>query len=323
VNISRPSKNFAVAAAIGVASGTLCWAFLHGFQLGGADFNWSHHAARALLSGENPYANTPPGIVPYPLPAALVAIPFAPFPPDIAAALFFGISSALLALGLIRQGPERLLIFLAYPYWAALITAQWTPLIMCAAFFPVAFAFCIAKPQTGTPIALTHLSRTGLAAAAVLLLASFALRPHWLMEWIPQARGYRYFVPLLVVPGPLLALSLWTWRDRDARLLFLACIMPQRWFYDSFILWLVPKTRRSILATVACSWVAGIWRWYHAPSTMHQVGLWCVLGFYIPMLAVVLIRPPRSGQSSPVAIRHGELRDTGSIIATKSRDENS
>jgi hypothetical protein len=314
LNISLPTRNFIVAAAIGIASGLLCWAFLHRFQLGGADFDWSHRAARALLAHENPYANTPPGTVPYPLPAALIALPFAPFPAEIAGALFFGLSSALLAFGLIRQAPERLLIFFAHPYWAALITAQWTPLIMCGAFFPLALAFCVAKPQTGTSIGLNFLFRdearnvtrtptrdrartsalTGIIAAAALLLASFAIRPLWLMEWIPQARGYRYFVPFLVIPGPLLALALWRWRDRDARLLLVACILPQRWFYDSFVLWLIPKTRRAIMATVACSWIAGIWRWDHAPVSMHQVGLWCVLGSYIPMLAVVLLRPRRS-----------------------------
>ncbi len=291
VNISPARRNFTVATAIAVVSGTLCWTFLHHFHLGGADFNWSHGAARALLSGANPYANTPPGTIPYPLPAALVAMPFAPFRPEIAGALFFGISSGLLALGLIRQGVERLLIFFAYPYWAALITAQWTPLIMCGAFFPLALAFCVAKPQTGVPIILTRASRNGLIAAGVLLLASFAIRPQWLLEWIPQTHGYRYFVPLIVLPGPLLALALLRWRERDARLLFLACVMPQRWFYDSFILWLIPNTPRTIMVTVACSWVAGIWRWYHPPYSMQQVGLWCVLGSYLPMLAVVLSRP--------------------------------
>jgi hypothetical protein len=290
VNISRPSRNFAVAAAIGAVSGTLCWAFLHRFQLGGADFNWAHRAARALLSGNNPYANTPAGTIPYPLPAAIAALPFAAFPPELAAALFFGISSGLLALGLIRQGPERLLIFFAYPYWAALMTAQWTPLIMCTAFFPLAFAFCVAKPQVGAPVAFTHLSRIGLMAGAALLLASFVLRPRWPLDWIPQLYGYQHFVPLLVVPGPLLVLALWRWRERDALLLFLACLLPQRWFYDSFLLWLIPRTRRSILATVACSWVVGLWRWYHIPHTWQQVGLWCVLGFYVPMLAVILLR---------------------------------
>jgi hypothetical protein len=297
VKISSQRRNSSVAAAIGVASGSLCWAFLHHFHLGGSDFNWAHLAARAILSRKNPYANTPPGVIPYPLPAAIAALPFAPFAPEIAGALFFGISSGLLALGLIRRAPERLLIFLAYPYWTALMTAQWTPLIMCGAFFPLAFAFCVAKPQTGTPIAFTHLSRTGLMAGGALLLASFVLRPQWPLEWIPQTRGYIYFVPLLIVPGPLLALALWRWRDRDARLLFLACILPQRWFYDSFILWLIPKTRRSIMATVGCSWVAGIWRWYHIPHTIHQVGFWSVLCSYVPMLLVVLLRSRRSKQS--------------------------
>lgn len=297
MNILHPSRNFAVAAVIGVVSGSLCWAFLHRFQLGGADFNWAHRAARALLSGENPYANTPAGTIPYPLPAAIAALPFARFPPEIAGALFFGISSGLLALGLVRQDPERLLIFLAYPYWAALMASQWTPLIMCAAFFPLAFAFCITKPQTGAPVALTHVSRTGLIAAAALLLACFVLRPRWPLEWIPQLHGYQHFVPLLILPGPLLGLALWRWRDRDALLLFLCCVVPQRWFYDSFLLWLIPKTRRSILATVACSWVVGLWRWYHIPHTIRQVGLWCVLGFYVPMLLVILIRARRDSSA--------------------------
>jgi len=291
VNISSPSRNFAVAAASAVVSGALCWVFLHHFHLDGADFGWSYRAAHALLSGQNPYLNTPPGAVPYPLPAALVALPLTPFPANIAAAIFFGLSSGLLALGLIRESPQRLYIFFAFPYWAALIEAQWAPLIMCAAFFPLAMAFCIAKPHTGAPIALTRLSRTGLIAAAVLLLGSFILRPHWPFEWLPQIHEYRHFIPFLVLPGPLLALALWRWRDRDAWLLFLACLLPERWFYDTFVLWLIPKTRRSIMATVATSWMAGIWRWYHPPQSMHQVGLWCVLGSYIPMLAIVLFRP--------------------------------
>ncbi len=145
MNTSRPIRNFVVAAAVAVASGTLCWAFLHRFQLGAADFNWALGAARVLLSGKNPYADIPAGTIPNPLPAVFAALPFAPFPREIAGGLFFGISSGLLALGLIRQSPERLLIFLAYPYWAALMTAQWIPLIMCAAFFPLALVFCIAE----------------------------------------------------------------------------------------------------------------------------------------------------------------------------------
>jgi len=50
---------------------------------------------------------------------------------------------------------------------------------------------------------------------------------------------------------------------------------------------------------VACSWAVGLWRWYHIPRTMQQVGLWSVLGFYVPMLIVVLIRPRSRNSSAP------------------------
>lgn len=301
MNISRPARNFIVSASIGVASGVLCWLLLSHFHLGGADFNWPYRAARDLLSGVDPYSHTPEGTIPYPLPAAIPAFPLVFFPPEVAGAIFFGVSSGLLALGLIRQDPARLLIFLAYPYWSALMAAQWTPLLMCAAFFPLALAFSVVKPQIGAPVALTHLSRRGVIGALVLLIASLVLLPRWPIEWVKQLGGYQHFVPLLVLPGPLLALALCWYHDRDSRLLFLSSIMPQRWFYDSFLLWLIPKSRRSILATVACSWLIGVWRWYHIPHTMQQVGRWIVIGFYVPMLVVVLARARRDQATDSAA----------------------
>ncbi len=299
------SRHLIISSVVGVTSGILCWLFLHQFHLGGADFNWPYRAARDLLTGNDPYLHTPSGTIPYPLPAALLALPFTGVAPEVAGALFFGLSSAVLALGLSRQDPWRLTIFLAYPYWAALITAQWSPLLMSAALFPLAFPFCLAKPHIGIPIALTRLSRKGILAAAVLLLASFVWMPRWPLEWIPQLRGYHHFFPILVFPGILMIFALLRYRDRDALLLLLLSIVPQRWFYDAFPLWLIPKNRRSILATVAISWFVGLWRSYHVPLSFHEVGLWSVLGFYLPMLAVILFRSPR-GQR-PVASESGML----------------
>src|SRR6266568_394699 len=69
-------------------------------------------------------------------------------------------------------------------------------------------------------------------------------------------------------------------------------IMPQRWFFDAFILWLIPKTRREILFTAVFSWGAGIWRWYQFPHSFSQVGRWAVLLIYLPMLVVILARTP-------------------------------
>jgi len=56
------------------------------------------------------------------------------------------------------------------------------------------------------------------------------------------------------------------------------------------ILWLIPKSGREIIATVGMSWVAGVWRWYHAPHNVTQAGSWIVLFMYLPMLAIILAR---------------------------------
>jgi hypothetical protein len=285
----------AVCAAIGLASGFFCWFLLTHFHQDAGDFRWAIYAAQRLLSGANPY-DTP--LEQYPLTAALFAVPFIRMPPEVAAGLFYGIGSALLAFGLTRHGYERLFIFMAYPYWACLITAQWSPIIAASAFFPLLLPVTMGKPQIGLPVFLTYANRRGILACAVFGILSLALMPRWPLLWLGQMGHYQHFVPLLVLPGPVLLLALLLYRDRDAALLILSAVAPQRWFYDSFTLWLIPKTRRSILFTVACSWVVGIWRWYHTPRTMAQVGLWSVLGFYVPMLVVILIRA-RTSSAGP------------------------
>jgi hypothetical protein len=150
----------------------------------------------------------------------------------------------------------------------------------------------LAKPQIGLPVALTHVSWRGVLACLVFLLLTLIALPSWPLLWIHQFGYYEHFIPLLVLPGPLLILALWRYRDRDAWLLLLAAIMPQRWFFDAFILWLIPKTRREILFTAVFSWGAGIWRWYQFPHSFSQVGRWAVLLIYLPMLVVILARTP-------------------------------
>jgi hypothetical protein len=277
----------AVASAIGLASGLFCWFLMKHFHQDAADLRWAIHAAQRLLSRQNPY-DTP--LEQYPLIAALLAVPLVRLQPEVAAGLFFGISSALLAFGLTRRGYERLLIFLAYPYWAGIITAQWSPIITASAFFPLLLPVTMAKPQIGLPVFLTHTTRRGILACLALGVLSLVLMPKWPLLWLGQLGNYQHFIPLLVFPGPLLLLALLRYRDRDAILLLLAALVPQRWFFDSFILWLIPKSRREILATVFFSWGVGIWRWYHTPHTMREVGVWSILGIYLPMLAIVLLR---------------------------------
>jgi len=286
-----------VSAAIGLGTGTFCWFLMTRLHQGAADFHWALHLAEQLLARQNPY-DTP--LEQYPLTAGLLALPLVRLQPEMAAGIFWGLSSSLLAFGLTREGYTRLLIFLAYPYWAGILTVQWSPIIAASAFFPLLLPVTMAKPQVGMPVLLTRLSRRGLLACAVVALASLAVMPRWPLLWLKQTPNYQHFLPLLLIPGPLLLLALLQYRNRDALLLFFAALMPQRWFFDSFILWLVPQSRREIVWTVFFSWGAGIWRWYHPPHSFSEVGRCAVLFFYLPMLAVVLLRKfaPRPASST-------------------------
>jgi hypothetical protein len=282
-----------IAAGIGVATGAFCWLVMVRLHQGAADFTWTIRLAQYLLAGKNPY-DTP--LEQYPLTAAVFGLPFVRLRPELAAGFFYGISSGLLAFGISRHG------YHAYPYWAGMLTAQWSPLIVASAFFPILLPATMAKPQIGLPVALTRLSRRGVAACAVVLLATFLVLPNWPRLWHAQIGNYEHFFPLLVLPGPLLVLALLRYRDRDAWLLLLAAAMPQRWFFDAFILWLIPKTRRELIYTIFFSYGAGIWRWNYVPHSYDEVGRWAVLCLYLPMLVVILLRKnPRISDSAAVA----------------------
>ena len=70
---------------------------------------------------------------------------------------------------------------------------------------------------------------------------------------------------------------------------------------DQFILFLIPKTRRELVYTIGASWVPAIWRWYHYPRSISEVGFWSVVWFFLPMLAVVLLRKPDAPLNSGVS----------------------
>ncbi len=283
------------SGGIGLASGIFCWYLLKHFQQGAGDFRWAIFAARDLLARKDPYQRT---LQLYPLPSALFGLPFICLKGEVAGGLFYGISSALLAFGLAKDGYHRLLIFLAYPYWAGILTAQWSPLIMASAFLPLALPATMAKPQLGIPIALAYPSRRGFLACAIVALLSLIVAPRWPWNWIANFGQYQHFIPLLIFPGPFLALAIFRWREKNALLLLSMALMPQRWFYDTLTLWLIPKTRRAIVWAVFFSWGAGIWRWYHIPQNVTQVARWTVWFIYIPMLVVVLYGNDRRDEAA-------------------------
>lgn len=291
--LSAMRRRITVAGLIGLGAGVFCWFLLAHVYRNAGDFQWALHLAQRLVAHQNPY-DTP--LEQYPLPAAFVGLPFLGMKPEIAGAAFYGISTFFLALGLTKENYGRLRVFLAYPYWAGLLTAQWCALIAASAFFPLLLPATMIKPQVGLPVFLTRLSRRGVLACLVTAGLSLVVLPQWPMLWLRQTQYYEHFIPLLIFPGPLLLLALARYRERDAWLLILAAIMPQRWFFDSFTLWLIPKSRREMLFTAPLSWGAGIWRWYHLPLNFTEVGRAAVIFLYLPMLCVVLFRSSRGTQ---------------------------
>jgi hypothetical protein len=250
------------AITIGIAAALLCYRArtLPMYYPGPGDFNWALDTATALMQGKDPYAFEPSSLkVPYPLPVALFGAPFIALPKPLAAAIFFGASSGLLAYGILRSGePWRLAVLASFPYIYALLFAQWSPLIAASWFFPaLAPLLVLVKPKIALPVALNRLTRRGVAFAGGVLLVSLLIYPSWPWRWLEMTGEYARIVPLLTLPfGPMLAFALVRWRDERARLLAAMSVLPFRGVYDLVALWLVPRSLHQAFLLVMLSWSA-------------------------------------------------------------------
>jgi len=275
--------------------------------------------ATDLLAGRNPYDHPYNFFnLPYPLPAAVCGLPFVWLPKEVAVGLFFGISAGLLAFAITQQGYTRLLIFLSAPFLSAFATLQWSPLIAAAAFFPVLSFLVLVKPQAALPIVATRLNRTAVVAIALVAIASLLAMPSWPVEWLDKLgfhvgsdalRIDRYrtvwYVPLLTIPGIFILPALTCLRDRDARVLLLASLMPHNTTYDLFILWVIPRGRSEVVWTTALSW--GLLLLWFGPSFLAhlQSGFIETATCFLPMVWILLIRQrsqrrPQDLRSAPV-----------------------
>lgn len=268
------------------------------------DFSYPWRAARALLAGDNPYeAIRAVGEYPfnaeffYPLPAALVAVPFSQLRPEIAGALFIGISSALLGWAILRDCPHRLPLFISAPFVQAAILGQWSPLLTAAALMPTLQFLAAAKPTVGLAAWLYQPSKRGIVGGLILVAVSFLVLPGWLGDWSDAvASTGRYRGPATTLLGCFLLLGLLRWRRREGRLFVAMSLVPQLpVFYDSLILWLVPTTLWRSLALSAASWV-GYLAWYPSRASPMQNEIafpFLVFTIYLPALILLLLLPPR------------------------------
>lgn len=268
------------------------------------DFSYPWRAARALLAGQNPYeVIRAVGEYPfnaeffYPLPAALVAVPFSQLRPEIAGALFIGISSALLGWAILRDCPHRLPLFISAPFVQAAILGQWSPLLTAAALLPTLQFLAAAKPTVGLAAWLYQPSKRGIIGGLILVALAFVVLPGWLGDWREAVgRTARYRGPATTLLGCFLLLGLLRWRRREGRLFVAMSLIPQLpVFYDSLILWLVPSTLWRSVALSAASWV-GYLAWYpsRASPLQNEIAFpFLVFTIYLPALVLLLLLPAK------------------------------
>jgi hypothetical protein len=277
------------------------------------DFSFPWRAARALLAGENPYdviravGDYPfnSGLM-YPLPAAIIASPLSQIRPEIAGAIFMGISCTLLGWAMLRDCPYRLPLFLSAPFVQAAILGQWSPILTAAALMPTLQFLAAVKPTVGLAAWIYQPSRRGIIGGVILVVISFLVLPGWIADWraVVGSTG-KYRGPATTLLGCFLLLGLLRWRRREGRLFIAMSLIPQLpVFYDALILWLIPATVWRSLALSAASWV-GYLAWYphHTSPQQNEYAFpWLVFTTYLPALILLLLLPPRE---DPEVERHG------------------
>jgi len=255
-------RRICIALLIGVLSAAACYA--HKSPVGhAADFMWPYRAAQVLRDGDNPYRVALPDLpydpdapLYYPLPAVLVALPFSYLPPVVARSTFIGVSAALLAWALQREGRWRLWMFVGAPWWA-IAANQWS-LLTAALLIPVLQGLVALKPNLGMGIIVYQPRwRPLLIGAAMLVTVSLVVLPTWPLDWLANLQRNRHHTPLVLLPfGPLLLLTATRWKSARARLvLALACFPQQVLGYDQVALGLVARSAYQQLVLALLSWL--------------------------------------------------------------------
>ncbi len=293
-----------------------------------SDFAIQWFCARVLWSGGDPYLAAGPGRafewpapLVYPATALTTLGPFALLPLHLAEYLFVGIGAATLAFLATRRGWTPLCAFLGAPFFVAVTTVQWAPVLAAAALTPALAWLVAAKPTVGLAIVAYRLERRWLTSAilggVLLSVVAWTLDPGWVAGWIGALRerpagavglarsiNALYAAPVGMPGGVLVLLALLRWRRPEARLLAVTALVPHIMVgYELVALMvLVPQTLGEALLVAALSWVARYGFVLNQPyadlNTAYLAagtwGLWCVL---VPLTALVLTRPNRDPAS--------------------------
>lgn len=324
----RTYQRCAAALAIGVAAGLFAYAHLVLVDPAvlGYDFTFPWRAARALIGHQDPYAAiAPSGQFPfdnyfkYPLPAAILAVPFAWMSAAAAAATFGGVSAALLAWGLTRDGWHRLWILASAPFAITMESGQWSTVLMAGALLPALSWISVCKPTVGLAVFAYRPNRWAILGSAILLVVSFAILPSWVSGWVSSVRAdptHSYVSLVTLIGGPIVLVALLRWRRPDARYLVALALVPQiLTFYTAFLPMLVAETKRESQVMALLGWVTWLcWTWQvgDGPEARFRpiyAGYWILALLFVPAVFIILRRPnsadaadARSAQEGPTDV---------------------
>jgi hypothetical protein len=291
------------------------------------DFGMVWFGARAFAQGVDPYSLIGPGrtfdyVWPliYPATALLAVLPLSLFTEHVAAGVFVGVSSFLLAFGVTKNGWHLLPLFATEAYANAARLGQWSILFTAFLFLPWIGIILAAKPQGAIPLLASTTSRRGIWLAilggSILIAVSLILQPTWPARWIEGVRQARFMEPPIAqFGGPIVLLALVRWRRPEAWLIVALACMPQApGWYNTLPLFTIPAGLAEAVAmasiATALGWIGGnlIPQGSSASQFYAWVGAILVLSVYLPATAIVLRRPNRG--PSPAWLKVF-LRDKG------------
>ncbi len=304
------APRFSAYAPVVAAAGAwlFTWLFRGNANAQPSDFQPLWEATRAWWHGTNPY--TIPGpfewsqhFLVYPMPAVLVALPFAALPLRWADSLFVATGFGALAFVLTRDRWKR-----AGPPWvfasiAAVFVAQhsqWSMLMTAAPFVPAALGFVlVCKPSIGLALFAARPSKAAAIGCAILTILSLLVFPGWPRAWWDATRPIAHVVgaPVLHTGGILILAALARWRRADARLLVALAVVPQTpMVHEAVPLFLIAETLEegAILAALTLLQLAALYRLgpYADQAAFYamsgQLMVWCL---YLPCTIMVCRRP--------------------------------
>lgn len=300
-------RRLSIALAVALAACAFASLRTHFHPDWSTDLDQFWYACRAMFAGRDPYDAVGPGKefdwtwpIFYPMPALLVASPFALLPLWASRIAFSTVGGFVAGYAIAPQWERRWPVLVSMAFFSAISRNQWSPFVLAAAWVPIAGAIVAIKPNVGL-ITLAVQDRRALAVpvgtACALVLASFAVKPDWVQTWFALVRHAPNKELAVLQPlGFLLIASLIAWRTVEGRVLSAMSVIPHTpSLYDLLPIFIATTTASEGLLVATCThvlhWsVLAFGPYPDRDAAFLSIARWEVVFVLLPVLLLVLRR---------------------------------